>query len=217
MTEQNSNDATKNKVEKPNLITDMAAAQETRFVEYKDENGDKKTREIKVMEPDIGPTAAILDLLNVGDDTADFSEVFDRVMNDVITEPRMSYGQMEKDLPDEYKKKTIDKKNKRGEDIKLHLVFPGFRKAIQIFMMINRPSGASNITGTLKEINAEIFRTADKQVVKEGYWNAGGYAYGLGMFAIGEAQDFLENALTYNGNLDAMIKGLTFLQSSQLK
>ncbi|WP_204122023.1 hypothetical protein [Levilactobacillus sp. 244-2] len=217
MTEQNSNGATKNKAEKPNLITDMAAAQETRFVDYKDENGDKKTREIKVMEPDIGPTAAILDLLNVGDDTADFGEVFDRVMNDVITEPRMSYGQMEKDLPDEYKKKTVNKKNKRGEDIKLHLVFPGFRKAIQIFMMIDRPSGASNITGTLKEIDAEIFRTADKQVVKEEYWNAGGYAYGLGMFAIGEAQDFLASALTYNGNLDALVKGLTFLKSSQLK
>lgn len=216
MTEQ-ANDTTKNKAVKPNLITDMAAAQETRFVDYEDKDGNKKTRKIKVMEPDIGPTAEILDLLNVGDDVADFDEVFDRVMNDVITEPRMSYSQMEKNLPEEYKTKTITKKNKRGEEVKLHMVFPGFRKAIQIFMMVSRPSGANNTVGTLADVDKEIFRTADKQVVKEDYWNAGGYAYGLGMFAIGEAQEFLASALMYNGNLAILTKGLTFLQSAQLK
>ena len=215
MTEQNKN--TENKAVKPNLITDMAAAQQTRFVDWKDKDDKKHTRKIGLMEPDIGPTTEILDLLNVGDDTSDYGEVFDRIMNDVITEPRMSYSQMENDLPEEFKHKTITKKNKRGEEIKLNLVLPGMRTAAKLFMMANRPSGANNINALLQEVDKESYRTADKQVVKEDYWNAGGYAYGLGMFAIGAAQEFLAEALTYNGNLAVLIKGLTFLQSSQLK
>lgn len=211
------NDTNKKVVGKPNLFADMAAAQQTRIVDYKDEKGKDTTREITVTEPDIGPTAQIMDLLNVGDDTANFEEVFDRLMNDVLVEPRLSYGQMNDDLPEKYQSKVITKKNKRGEEVKLHMKFPGYRKAIGIFMNGQRPSGASNIAGTLEEMDKEVFRKADGQVVRESYWNAGGDGYGLGLAAIGEAQTFLSDALSYNGNFEVLIKALTFLQSAQLQ
>ncbi|MFC6180349.1 hypothetical protein [Lactiplantibacillus daowaiensis] len=199
---------------KPNLIAEMAGAQVERTVKYKDENNKDATRKITVTNPDIGPSMEIMDLANVGNDEANYGQLFGRIMSDVIAAPVMDYKTLNDDLPDKYKSKTVTKKNKRGDTVQLQLVFPGFQTAIDIVMDANRPSGASNIYGTLTTLDKEVFRKGtDKLVVRESYWNAGGEGYGLGGEAIKEGLEFLTDAISYKGNFQALLEGYRFLQN----
>ncbi|GHP12970.1 hypothetical protein YK48G_03950 [Lentilactobacillus fungorum] len=182
-------------------------------VEWTDDNNKKHTKTITLQDPGIGIATQIMDLINVGDDTSDYGSAFDLIMTNVLVNPRLNYGQLNNDLPEKLNKKTIIKKNNRGEDVKINLVFPRYRTALQLFMSGERPSGALNMHDTLESLNHEVLRTDEKtpQIVKMKYWDPAGHGYGLGGTAMSEATNYLGDILNRNGVLAILMKSFRFV------
>lgn len=182
-------------------------------VEWTDENQKKHSKVITLQDPGIGIATQIMDLVNVGDDTSDWGTAFELVMTNVLVNPRLNYGALNNQLPEKLNKKTIVKKNNSGDDVKLNLVWPGYRTALQLFMSGERPSGALNMHDTLEALDREVLRTDEPtpQIVKTKYWDPAGHGYGLGGTAMSEATNYLGNILNRNGVLAMLMKSFRFV------
>lgn len=185
-----------------------------RTVEYTDSKGDKKTRKITLQDPGFDIASQAIDALNVGEDTGDAGRLFDLIMHNVLVNPHMDYESLNADVPDDIKKKTITKKNRSGKDVHINMVWPGYRTALQIVFMSTRPSGASNMNGTMTKLNSEVFRTDKNEVLKMNFWDATGDGSGLGMIAMQEATKFLAEITDRNGDQSVLGKAFQFLMES---
>ena len=185
-------------------------------VEWKDDKDKKHTTKITLQDPGIGVATQIMDLMNVGDDSSDYGQAFEMLMQNVLVSPHLDYGSLNHDLPEKLNKKTIVKQNSDGDEVKINMVFPGYRTALQIFMMTNRPSGALNMHDTLDSLDKEVLRTDEKtpQIVKMRYWNVGGHGSGLGATALSEAQAYLGSLLARNGLLNILMEAFRFLATT---
>lgn len=191
----------------------LAALKEARHdetIKFEDQDGKETSRKATYEDPGIGKASQIMDLMNTGDDEGDFGKMFQDLMSQVVIEPRWNYEELEKALPESMHKKQVAVKNKAGKDIKIEMVWPSYRTALQVTMMLERPSGASNIHDTLAKLNREVFRHNGQPVQME-YWEVGHDGYGLGMKAFSEATKYLRDVLDYNGVLATLTTGLRFL------
>lgn len=180
-------------------------------VEWKDADDNPHTTKTTLEDPGIDVATHAIDLLNTGNDTGDFGDLFGIVMDKVQISPRYTYEGLNKALSAKEQVKTITKKNKKGESVKLTMHFPGYEDALQIMMMSQRPSGGSNVHDTLDALNSKIFRNAKGGVVKMSYWDRGGAGYGLGMTALQEGLSFLGDILAKDGVLPILTDSFQFL------
>ncbi|MFR0568034.1 hypothetical protein FAM21838_02030 [Lentilactobacillus parabuchneri] len=185
-------------------------------VEWKDDKDKKHTTKITLQDPGIGVATQIMDLMNVGGDSSDYGTAFEMLMQNVLVSPHLDYGSLNHELPEKLTKKTVIKQNSNGDDVKINMVFPDYRTALQIFMMTNRPSGALNMHDTLVSLNKEVLRTDEKtpQIVKMKYWNVGEHGSGLGATALSEAQSYLGSLLARNGLLNILMESFRFLATT---
>ena len=65
--------------------------------------------------------------MNVGDDSSDYGQAFEMLMQNVLVSPHLDYGSLNHDLPEKLNKKTIVKQNSDGDEVKINMVFPGYR------------------------------------------------------------------------------------------
>lgn len=195
-------------------INNLLNSQNTTKVHYRDYNGHKQVRTVTLADPGIGTATQAIDLMRAGNNTSDFADLFQLVMDHVIVSPRLSFAKEEKTLPKDLKSKTVTHKNKTGADVNLHYAWPGYRRAVQIVTKAERPNGAMNMTGALKSLNSYVFKDDDGRSVNNNYWDAGGHASGLGMKAINEAFNYLANVLDHDGFNSVIQKGLSFLTTS---
>lgn len=210
-----------NKPKAPNKSNSISAisdfinnGQSTEKVTYHNYNGDKKTIKITLGDPGIQTATKAIDLMQAGNNTSDFTDLFQLIMDKVVVSPRLSFAKEEKTLPKNLKSKTTNHKNKNGVDVSLHYVWPGYRKAVQIVTEAGRPNGAMNMEGMLKDLNDYVFKDDTGKSVNNKYWNAGGHAYGLGMKAINEATEYLSDVLDHDGFNAIIQKGLSFLTTT---
>jgi len=193
-----------------NYLAALKEARHDETIKFEDPDGKETSRKATYEDPGIGKATTIMDLMNTGNDAGDFGKMFQDLMSQVLIEPRWTYEELEKNLPEAMHKKQVTVKNKAGKDIQINMVWPSYRTALQITMMLERPSGASNMHDTLAKMNREIFRH-DGQPVQMEYWEVGHEGYGLGMKAFGEANKYLRDVLDYNGVLETLTTGLRFL------
>lgn len=187
------------------------SSQDQEKVTYRDYNGEKHTKIVTLADPGIGVATQAIDLMQSGNNTSDFIDLFQLIMDKVIVNPKLSYSSEQHSLPKALKSKTVSHKNNSGAKVSLHYVFPGYRRAVQIVTEAGRPNGALNMTGVLKDLNTYVFKNDDGRAVKNSYWDAGGHASGLGMRAINEAIGYLSDVLDYDGFNSTIQKGLSFL------
>lgn len=185
-------------------------------VEWKDDKDKKHTTKITLQDPGIGVATQIMDLMNVGGDSSDYGKAFEMLMQNVLVSPHLDYGSLNHELPEKLTKKTVIKQNSAGDDVKINMVFPDYRTALQIFMMTNRPSGALNMHDTLVSLDKEVLRTDEStpQIVKMKYWNVGEHGSGLGATALSEAQAYLGSLLARNGLLNILMESFRFLATT---
>lgn len=196
-----------------NLLKIMKEARHDETIKFKTSDGKDGSRKATYEDPGIGIAMRIMDLMNTGDDEGDFGKMFQDMMSQVLIEPRWTYEDLEKGLPESLHKKQVAAKNKVGKDVKIEMVWPGYRTALQMTMMLERPSGASNMHDTLVVLNREVFRH-NGQPVRMEYWEMGHEGYGLGMKAFSEATEYLRDVLDYNGVLETLTTGLRFLSNT---
>ncbi|VDG31411.1 hypothetical protein [Lactobacillus buchneri CD034] [Lactiplantibacillus mudanjiangensis] len=196
-----------------NLLKIMKEARHDETIKFKTSDGKDGNRKATYEDPGIGIAMRIMDLMNTGDDEGDFGKMFQDMMSQVLIEPRWTYEDLEKGLPESLHKKQVAAKNKVGKDVKIEMVWPGYRTALQMTMMLERPSGASNMHDTLVVLNREVFRH-NGQPVRMEYWEMGHEGYGLGMKAFSEATEYLRDVLDYNGVLETLTTGLRFLSNT---
>lgn len=195
-------------------IKALASSQNDEKVTYQDYEGNKHTRSITLSDPGIATATKAIDFMQAGHNSSDFPNLFQLVMNKVIVSPQLSFAKEQKSLPKALKSKTVSHKNKDGVDVSLHYVWPGYREAVQIVTEVGRPNGAFNMTGVLNDLNAYVFKDNNGKSVNNSYWDAGGYANGLGMKAINEAIEYLGAVLDHDGFNSVVQKGLSFLTTS---
>lgn len=195
-------------------IKDIANSQNKEKVHFKDYEGHKQVRAITLSDPGIGTATHAMDLMQAGDNTSDFTDLFQLIMDDVIVSPQLSFAKEEKTLPKNLKHKNTNHKNKNGENISLHFAWPGYREAVQIVTEVGRPNGAYNLTGVLNDLNSYVFKDDEGRSVNNNYWNAGGHAYGLGMTAINEAINYLADVLDHDGFNSMIQRGISFLTTA---
>lgn len=209
------NDAKKETAKKQ--IDAFMNSETTRYVDWTEGEGKAAVDhhdKITVEDPGIEYAMQAIDMLDVGDDMSDFQSLFELIMDRVIDDPVYSYSQLDKDLPAKDKAKTVHKKNRDGKDVAIKMVWPGYGKAIQLVMQTTGPSGRTRMLATLKDLNDEVLRQEDGQIVKMDYWNAGGKGSGLGMVAYQEALNYLSEILNRGGLIAKLNAGFEFLTSS---
>lgn len=200
------------KTEEQNLFQTMKEARREETITFK--NGDEEEHKQVVYEdPGIGTAMRIMDLMNTGDDSGDYGDLYQQIMDHVLVSPRVGYASLEKALPEKMHKKSVAAKNKENKSAKIEMVWPGYRTALQIMMLLQRPSGASNMHDTLVTLNREVFRH-NGQPVRMEYWELGHDGYGLGMKAFVEATKYLQENLDYDGVLDMLTSGIRFLSKT---
>lgn len=206
MTNQNNNHS---KAE--DQLDAFMSSEVTQYAKWTDTDGKKHSEAIKVEDPGIGVATQALDLLNVGDDESNYTDLFGLIMTNVLDDPSYTYDQLDKDFPKEEAKRSITKKNKDGETVHIGLVFPGYRKAIQIVMGTSGASGRSRMYDTLQTLNEEVLRQEDGQIANMEYWEPGSHANGLGMVAYNEAMGWLSEILLRDGLMPKLTAAMTFL------
>lgn len=192
-------------------------AETTRFVDWTEGEGKSAVDhhdKITVEDPGIEYAMQAIDMLDVGDDMSDFQGLFQLIMDRVIDDPVYSYDELDKALPAKDKTKTVHKKNREGKDVAIKMVFPGYGKAIQLVMQTTGPSGRSRTLDTLKDLNDEVLRQEDGQIVKMDYWNNGSKGAGLGMVAYQESLNYLSEILNRGGLMAKLNAGFEFLTST---
>ena len=199
--------------EEVNMFQAMKDARREESIEYKDADGKDAKKKVTYEDPGIGTAMTILDLMNVGDDSGDYGDLFQQIMDHVLVAPRLSYGELDKKLPEQLHKKFIDVQNKSKKNVQIEMVWPGYRTALQIMMLVQRPSGASNMHDTLATLNREVFRH-NGQPVRMEYWDMGHDGNGLGMKAFVEATRYLKDVLDYEGVLTMLTEGMRFLSNT---
>lgn len=183
----------------------------SQFAEWKGNDGKKHKATIKVEDPGIDIATQAIDCLEAGDDESDFTTLFGLIMDHVLDDPSYTYDQLDADLPKSSSKKVVTLKNKQGVSVHVKMVFPGYRKAIQLVMAVNGPSGRSRINDTLNDLNDEVLRKENDEVADMDYWSAGGHGDGLGMKAYNEAMKWLGEILNEDGFLPKLTAALTYL------
>ncbi|VDG20627.1 hypothetical protein [Lactobacillus buchneri CD034] [Lactiplantibacillus mudanjiangensis] len=196
-----------------NLLKIMKEARHDETIKFKTSDGKDGSRKATYEDPGIGIAMRIMDLMNTGDDNGDFGDLYQQIMDHVLITPRWSYEKLEKELPEALHKKQVDAKNKADKDVKIEMVWPGYRTALQIMMLVERPSGASNMHDTLVVLNREVFRH-NGQPVRMEHWEMGHDGYGIGMKAFMEATEYLRDTLAYNGVLSTLTEGVRFLSDT---
>lgn len=100
-------------------------------VEWTDDKDKKHTTKITLQDPGIGVATQIMDLMNVGGDSSDYGKAFELLMQNVLVSPHLDYGSLNHELPEKLTKKTVIKQNSAGDEVKINMVFPDYRTALQ--------------------------------------------------------------------------------------
>jgi len=185
-----------------------------RHVTYTDDNGEKHTVDATVQDPGIGIAGQILDDTNIGDNEADYGEIFDLIMNNVLITPKYNYEILNNDLKKSEQTKTIKLKNRDDEEISLVLNFPGYRDALQIMMSSNKTNGGSNFMGTLATLTKSVIRDAQGHSIDMDFWDKGSKGDGIAISAYQQALEFLGGALNKDGLLYVLVDALQFCQTT---
>lgn len=143
------------------LLDKLVNKQKTEEVTWKDNEGKKQTTKLVLKEPTSYVSMQLADLTNGEGSIAQMSEIFEILMDKVIVSPRMGYKELNDEVPEKLREKTVKYKNADGDDFKVVYKFPGYRAALRIMNEVQRNNGAMNMTSTISDILEECARDVD--------------------------------------------------------
>lgn len=143
------------------LLDKLVNKQKTEEVTWKDNEGKKHTTKLVLKEPTSYVSMQLADLTNGEGSIAQMSEIFEILMDKVIVSPRMGYKELNDEVPEKLREKTVKYKNADGDDFKVVYKFPGYRAALRIMNEVQRNNGAMNMTSTISDILEECARDVD--------------------------------------------------------
>ncbi|USS94007.1 hypothetical protein M8332_06890 (plasmid) [Fructilactobacillus ixorae] len=188
----------------------MMSNQFNQKVDY-EVDGEKHTRNISVKKPGYLTDLKLKDLMNVGDQKANFGRIFEILMNEVLVQPQWTYSILDKKLPKKLREKEVAV-DVEGQTKKVKLVFPGYRLALNTLLMITSPiSGAYNMSGFMESVITNMVRTTEGNKVEPDFFDPGQPGDGLGDEVMKQATPFLNDIASYDGVLPTLLKAYTFL------
>lgn len=143
------------------LLDKLVNKQKTEEVTWKDNEGKKHTTKLVLKEPTSYVSMQLADLTNGEGSIAQMSEIFEILMDKVIVSPRMGYKELNDEVPEKLREKTVKYKNADGDDFQVVYKFPGYRAALRIMNEVQRNNGAMNMTSTISDILEECARDVD--------------------------------------------------------
>lgn len=195
-------------------IKNTLNSQHRKVVHYRDEKGNKQSRTITLNDAGIDDQIKIEDFVRESGDTSNYVGLFSMLMNDVIADPKMSYAKEAKKLPKSLKTKTVQAKNNSKQSVNLNFKWPGYEDAVIIATEMQRPDGGSNMMGAWQDLKDYVIKDDDGKSVSSSYFNVGGHCSGLGIKALYDAINYLNDVLNYDGFLQCLRAALSFLSTS---
>lgn len=153
--------AEKEQSKQTELLDKLVNKQQTTEVKWKDSKDKEHTTKLVLKEPSSYVAMQLADLTNGEGSIAQMDEIFEILMDKVIVSPRMGYKELNDEVPEKLREKTVKYKNSKGEDFKVVYKFPGYRAALRIMNEGQRNNGAMNITATISDILDECARDED--------------------------------------------------------
>lgn len=195
------------------MIKALNSTQETDTVKYTNYNGQDRTKKITLTNPGALYGLKAADQMNRGGDSSDYVGLYEMIMDKVIASPKLSFEQQDKAIPKKIRTKDLPATNGDGKRVTLHMRFPDVRTAVDMLRVMAKPSGASNLVGTIKSLDDYVFKDANGKGVTGKYWNKGHDGSGLAINAINVAQDYLASVVDFNGFSSVIEKGISFLMA----
>lgn len=183
--------------------------QEKRTVEYTNKEGEKVTQEVTLNTPSYPDALDINDLTQGPNGFRDYGEAYARTMDKVLVNPRMDYKSVNEAIEKNGDNKgeiTFD--DKKGENVKLAVVFPNAREAVNLTMNFIRSDGSANMRQTIQTLNEDVFRDENGKALTWDYWQEHGNVYA----ALTPVIDYLNTGLAHAGFLAIVGKAFSFLQ-----
>ena len=146
------------------------------------EDGETKTKEVVLQEPDARTATQIIDKMAGANNTMYFGDAMGLILdNNVVVNPKLSFADLNKNLPKEDAQKSVELTNADGRKVTLYMKFPDYRQAFNILMFAQK-----TVDGHGKKLDWDWFNDHQK-------------GYGLTMEAMKQAIDFISDVLNKEG------------------
>lgn len=196
MTETKKQQEPKN--EQTELLDKLTKSQTKQIIEWEDNDGKKQSKEITLKQPSTRISMRIRDLMMAEQASMDFASIFELLMDNVIVNPRLTYVDLNHNLPEDLRYKTVDYKNVDGKDVTVKYVFPTFREAITESTSAQKANQSLNMVGAMDlMLDSGVIRHKDGTKLS---WDDFDNDYdGLIDDIFGDSQDFLTEGLANDG------------------
>lgn len=164
------------------------------------EDGETKTKEVVLQEPDARTATQIIDKMAGANNTMYFGDAMGLILdNNVVVNPKLSFADLNKNLPKEDAQKSVELTNADGRKVTLYMKFPDYRQAFNILMFAQKTDGSIDSTGMLDLLLDGILVDGHGKKLDWDWFNDHQKGYGLTMEAMRQAIDFISDVLNKEG------------------
>ena len=181
--------------------------QVTRTVKW-EEDGEEKSREIILQEPDARTATQIIGTMSGANNTAYFGEAIGLILdNNVIVNPKLTFSDLNHNLSKEDAKSSVELFNGDGKKVTLYMKFPDYRTAFNILMYAQKTDGSVDITGMLDLLFENVLVDGNQKKLDWDWLDDHNKGYGLTSDVIEESIKFLSDVLNKDGVFAMLMEG----------
>lgn len=171
------------------------------------EEGEEHSREITLQEPDARAATQIIGKMAGANNTIYFGDAMGLILdNNVIVNPKISFTDLNKNLPKKDAQKSVELTNADGRKVTLYMKFPDYRTAFNILMFSQKTDGSIDITGMLDLLFDGILVDGNGKKLDWDWLDDHKKGYGLTNEVISEALGFITDVLSKDGVLAMLLE-----------
>lgn len=171
------------------------------------EEGEEHSREITLQEPDARAATQIIGKMAGANNTIYFGDAMGLILdNNVIVNPKISFTDLNKNLPKKDAQKSVELTNADGRKVTLYMKFPDYRTAFNILMFSQKTDGSIDITGMLDLLFDGILVDGNGKKLDWDWLDDHKKGYGLTNEVISEALEFITDVLSKDGVLAMLLE-----------
>lgn len=171
------------------------------------EDGEDHSREITLQEPDARAATQIIGKMAGANNTIYFGDAMGLILdNNVIVNPKISFTDLNKNLPKKDAQKSVELTNADGRKVTLYMKFPDYRTAFNILMFSQKTDGSIDITGMLDLLFDGILVDGNGKKLDWDWLDDHKKGYGLTNEVISEALGFITDVLSKDGVLAMLLE-----------
>lgn len=181
--------------------------QVTKTVTWKEE-GEQKSRDIILQEPDARTTTQIIGTMSGANNTAYFGDAIGLVLdNNVIVNPKLTFSDLNHNLSKEDSKSSVELVNGDGKKVTLYMKFPDYRTALNILMYSQKTDGSVDVTGMLDLLFENVLVDGNQKKLDWDWLDDHNKGYGLTSKVVEEAINFISDVLNKDGVFAMLMEG----------